>query len=84
MFEKFPAARMNNCESSLPERLIAGARERRGKHTLRDDSRHFPSYLRLLGIFFGLLISESHWTTPRTLSGCSGRFPTAQAHVAFL
>jgi hypothetical protein len=84
MFEKFPAARMNNSENSSTERLIAAARELRGKHTLRDASRHFPSYLRLFGIFFGLLISESHWAAARTLSGYSGRFPTAQAHVAFL
>jgi hypothetical protein len=84
MFEKFPAARMNNRENSSTERLIAGARERRGKHTLRDDSRHFPSYLRLFGIFFGLAIFESHWAAARTLSGCFARFPTAQAHVAFL
>jgi len=84
MFEKSPAARMNNCKSSLPERTIAGARERRDKHTLRDDSGHFPSYFRLPDIFFGLLISELHWVAARTLSGCSGRFHTAQAHVAFL
>jgi hypothetical protein len=84
MFEKFPTARMNNYESSLPERLIAGTRERRGKHSRRADSMYFPSYLRLFGIFFELLISESHWAAPRTLSGYSGRFPTAQAHVAFL
>jgi hypothetical protein len=84
MFEESPAATMNNRESSLPERTIAGARERHGKHTLRDDSGHFPSYFRFLGIFFGLLISELHWVAARTLSGCSGRFSTAQAHVAFL
>jgi hypothetical protein len=84
MFEKFPTARMNNCESSLPERLIAAAHELRGKHTLHDASRHFPSYLRSFGIFFELLIFESHWGTARLLPGCCGRFSTAQAHVAFL
>jgi hypothetical protein len=84
MFEKSPAATMNNWESSLPERTIAGARERRDKHTLRDDSRHFASYFRVPDIFFALFISELHWVAARTLSGCSGRFHTAQAHVAFL
>jgi hypothetical protein len=84
MFEKLPAARMNNSESSSTERLIAGAREPRGKHTLHDASTHFPSYLRLFGIFFGLLISKAHWGAARLLAGCCGRFSTAQAHVAFL
>jgi hypothetical protein len=84
MFEKFPAARMNNSERSSPERLIAGARKRRGKHTLHDDSRHFPSYLGLFGIFFGLLISESYWGSTRLLAGCCRRFRTAQANMAFL
>jgi hypothetical protein len=84
MFEKFPAARMNSSESSSPEQLIARARERRGKGTLRDDWRHFPSYLRLFGIFFGLLISQSYWGAARLLASCCGRFPTAQANVAFL
>jgi hypothetical protein len=83
MFEKFPAARMNNSENSSIERLIAAARELRGKHTLHDASRHFPSYLRLFGIFFGLSIFESHWGVARLLPGCCGRFSTAQAHVAF-
>jgi hypothetical protein len=84
MFEKFPAARMNNSESSSPERLIAGARKRLGKRTLQDDSRHFPSYLRLFDIFFGLVISESHRGAARLLASCCRRFGTAQANVAFL
>jgi hypothetical protein len=84
MFEKFPAARMNDSESSAPERFIAGVRKRLGKGTLQDDSRHFPSYLRLFDIFFGLLISESYWGAARLLASCCRRFHTAQANVAFL
>jgi hypothetical protein len=84
MFEKFPAARMNNSESSSSERLIAGEPVRRGKHTLHDASRHFPSYLRLFGIFFGLLISELYWRAARLLASCWRRFRTAPANVAFL
>jgi len=74
---------MNNSESSSTERLIAGAREPRGKDVLHAASRHFPSYLRLFDNFLGLLISESHWGAARLLAGCCGRFPTAEAHVAF-
>jgi hypothetical protein len=84
MFEKLPTARMNNRENSSTERLIAAAREIRGKHTLHDASRHFPSYLRFFGIFFGLLISESYWRAARLLANCWRRFRTAQANVAFL
>ena len=84
MFEKLPAAKMNNSEISSTEQWIAGARELRGKHTLHDVSMRFPSYLRLFGIFFGLLISESYWGTPRLLASCCRRFGTAQANVAFL
>jgi hypothetical protein len=84
MFEKLPAARMNNMENSPTERLIADARERRSKRTLHDGLSRFPSYLRLFGIFFGLLISESYSGTARLLARCCGRFPTLQAHVAFL
>jgi hypothetical protein len=84
MFEKFPTARMNNSESSAPEGLIARARDRGGKRTLHDGSSRFPSYLRLFGIFFGLLISESYSGKARLLARCCGRFPTLQAHVAFL
>jgi hypothetical protein len=84
MFEKLPAAKMNNSEISSTEQWIAGARELRGKHTLHDAWRHFPSYLRLFDNFFGLLISESHWGAARLVADCCGRFPTAQAHVAFL
>jgi hypothetical protein len=83
MFEKFPAARMNNNENSSIERLIAVARELRGKHALPDAPRHFPSYLRLFGIFFGLSSFESHRGVAGLLPGCCGRFSTAQAHVAF-
>ncbi|HEY5766222.1 MAG TPA: hypothetical protein VIS53_00150 [Candidatus Udaeobacter sp.] len=84
MFEKLPAARMNKTESSAPERLIAGAPKRRGKQTLHDTSRHFPSYLPLFGNFFAPLIAESHWGAARLLADCCGRFPTVQTHVAFL
>jgi hypothetical protein len=84
MFEKLLAARMNNSESSSTERLIADARERRGKDGLHDASRPFPSYLRVFGNFFETLISESHWGAARLFAGCCGRFPTAEANVAFL
>jgi hypothetical protein len=84
MFEKLPAPRMNNRENSSTERLIAGSRDLRGKLITHDTTRHFPSYLRLFDNFFGLLISESHWGAARLLAGCCGRFPSAQAHVAFL
>jgi hypothetical protein len=84
MFEKLPAARMNNRENSSTKRLIAAAHELRGEHRLQDASRHFPSYLRPFGIFFGLLTSESHWGAARLLAGCCGRFPTAPPNVAFL
>jgi hypothetical protein len=84
MFEKFPAARMNNSESSSPERLIVRAHQRRRKRTLHDAFRYFPSYLRLFGNFFAPLIAESHWGAARLWAGCCGRFPTVQAHVAFL
>jgi len=84
MFEKLPAARMNNSENSPKERMIAGASELREKHTLHDSSGHFPSYLRRFDNFFGLLSSESQWGAARLLAGCCGRFPTAHPHVAFL
>jgi hypothetical protein len=84
MFDKLPAARMNDRENSSTERLIAVAHELRGKRRPQDASRHFPSYLSPFGIFFGLLISESHWGAARLLAGCYGRFPTAPPHVAFL
>jgi len=84
MFEKFPATRMNKTKSFAPERLSADAQEGRNKHTLHNGLSGFPSYLRLFGIFFGLLISESYSGTARLLARCSGRFPTLQAHVAFL
>ena len=60
------------------------ARDLAGKETLNDASRHFPSYLRLFGTFFELLIFESHWGAAPLLPGCCGGFSTAQAHVAFL
>jgi hypothetical protein len=84
MFEKLPAARMNDKENSSTGRLITAAHELRGKPTLHDASRHFPSYLCLFGTFFELLIFESHWGAARLLAGCGGRFPTAPPHVAFL
>ena len=84
MFEKFPTATMNYIESFAPQGLIARARERRGKRTLHDDSSRFPSYLRLFGNFFELLISESYLGTARLSARCCGRFPTLQGHVAFL
>jgi hypothetical protein len=84
MFEKLPAARMNKTKSFSPERLSADARERRGKRTLHDGLSRFPSYLRLFGIFFGLLISESYSGTARLSARCCERFPTLQAYVAFL
>jgi hypothetical protein len=84
MFEKPPTARMNQRESSSTERLIAAARELRGKHLLHDASGHFPSCLRLFGTFFELLIFEPQWGAARLLPGCCGPLSTAQAHVAFL
>jgi hypothetical protein len=75
---------MNNRENFATERLIAAARELGGKHPLHDASRHFPSYLRLLGTFFELLILESLRGALRLLPRCCGRFSMAQAHVAFL
>jgi hypothetical protein len=84
MFEKLPAARMNNKENFSTERLIAASRKSRGTHTLRDGSRHFPSYLRRFDNFFGPLTSESQWGAARLLAGCCGRFPATPPHVAFL
>jgi hypothetical protein len=84
MFEKPPTSRRNNRQNSATERLIAAARELRGKHTLHDASTHFPSYLRPFGTFFELLILESLRGAPRLLPRCYGQFSTAQAHVAFL
>lgn len=75
---------MNNREISLTERLVVDARELAGKETLNEASRRFASYLRVFDNFFEPLIAESHWGAGRLLSGCCGRFPTAQAHVAFL
>jgi hypothetical protein len=84
MFEKHPVATMNNREISLTERLVMDTRELAGKETLNDAWRRFASYLRVLGNVFVPLIAESHWGAARLLSGCCGRFPTAQANVAFL
>ena len=75
---------MNNSENSPTGRMIARASKLREKDTLHDSARDFPSYLRLFDIFFGLLISKSHWGAARLTTGCSGRFPTAHARVAFL
>jgi hypothetical protein len=84
MFEKHLIATINDREIFLRERLVVDARELAGKETLNDASRRFASYLRLFGIFFGLLISESYSGTARLFARCGGRFPTLQAHVAFL
>jgi len=83
MFEKDPATTMNNREDSSTKRLISPVRELRGKQPLHEELRHFPSYLRLFDNFFGLLISESQLGAARLFAGCCGRFPMAQAHVAF-
>jgi hypothetical protein len=84
MFEKPPAARMNNGENCSTGRLIVGALELRDEHTAHSTLSHFPSYLRLIGNFFGQLIFESYWGAARLSAGCCGRFPMAQANVAFL
>jgi hypothetical protein len=84
MFEKVPAARMNNRANSSTEQLIATERKRHGKHTSHQPVSHFPSYLRLFDNFFEPLISESHWGAARLSAGCCAQFVTAQAHVAFL
>jgi len=84
MFKKFPAAGMNNRENPPTERLIDGACDLHSQHTPDDSSQHFPSYLRLFGTFFGLLISESFWRAARLLASCWRQFRTAPANVAFL
>jgi len=84
MFEKFPAARMNDTRSFAPEPLLACALERRDKRRVHDRSTCFPSYLRLFDIPFRLSVSESYSGTARLFAGDSGRFATLQAHVAFL
>jgi hypothetical protein len=84
MFEKLPAARMNDRQNSPTEQLIARAQELRGKYALHDASRHFASYLRLLDDFFRLLISKLHRGAARLLAGCWEQFATARAHVAFV
>jgi len=84
MFEKLPAARMNDSEKPPTERLIAGACELGDKQILRDSSMDFPSYLRLFATFFELLSSESHWEAARLWAGRCGQFPAAQPHVAFV
>jgi hypothetical protein len=75
---------MNKTISSSTERLIADASELRDKEKLNDASRRFPSYSRVLGNFFVPLMTESHWGAARVFAPCCGRFPTVQAHVAFL
>ena len=75
---------MNNREISLTERLVVDARELTGKETLNDAPRRFASYLHVLGNFFVPLIAKSRRGAARLMSGCCGRFPAAQAHVAFL
>jgi hypothetical protein len=75
---------MNKTVNSSTERLIVQAHRIAGKETLNDPSSRFPSYLCVLGIFFGPLSAESHSGAARLLAGCCGRFPTAPRHVAFL
>jgi hypothetical protein len=84
MFEKVTTARMNNRENSSTERLIASARQLRGKHAPLDHSSRFASYLRLFGSFFELSFFESIWGAAPFLPRCCRRSSTAQAHVAFL
>jgi hypothetical protein len=74
---------MNNNETFPTEQLIAGAPGHGSQVTLHGASKRFPSYLRLFGIFFATLISESHWGAARLSAGCCGGFPTAQGRVAF-
>jgi hypothetical protein len=75
---------MNKTASSSTERWISDARMLRDKETLNDASSRFPSYFLVFGTFFAPLIAESHWGAARLSAGCCGRFPTVQAHVAFL
>lgn len=75
---------MNNRQNSSTEQFIGNARENPREHESFEATSHFPSYLRLFDNFFALLISESDWRAARLLAGCWGKFPTAQAHVAFL
>jgi len=84
MFEKLPAATMNNRESSSIERLIADARELAGKEKLNGASRHFPSYLRVFGNFFQSYAAKSHWGAAQLLSVCCVRFRTARPSMAFV
>jgi hypothetical protein len=84
MFEKVPAARMNNGRNSSTEHLIGTAHANRREDASLEAISHFPSYLRLFEKFFGPLISESYRGAARSSGGCWGKSPTAQAHVAFL
>lgn len=84
MSEKLTAARMNDGESSLTERMIAGAANSHAKQTLCDALTHFPSYLHLFDKFFGLLFSESQWRAPRLSGGYPLPLPMEKVHVAFL
>jgi hypothetical protein len=84
MFQKMPAARMNNRQNSSTEQLIATARADRPKRASLEAISHFPSYLRLFDNFFAPLISELRWRASRLSTSCRGKFPAAQAHVAFL
>jgi len=84
MFEKIPAARMNNGEGCSKQQLIAGARAFRTNQASRDVSVRFPSYLRLFDNFFRLLICELPWGAAGLPAFCCGRFPMAGPYVAFL
>jgi uncharacterized Tic20 family protein len=84
MFEKVPAARMNNGRNSSTEHLIGTAHANRREHASLEGISHFPSYLRLFEKFLGPLIFESYRGAARLWDGCWGKFPAAQAHVAFL
>jgi hypothetical protein len=84
MFEKLPAVKMNNSESSSTEGLVADTRKLGDKETLNETSRRFPSYLRVPGNFFARLKAELHWRATRLMLGCCRRFPTARPHMAFL
>jgi hypothetical protein len=84
MFEKFPAARMNQTRSFAPEPLLASALQRRAKRSVHDHSTCFPSYFGLFDILSRLSISESSSGTARLFAAGCGRFAALQAHVAFL
>jgi hypothetical protein len=75
---------MNDKENSSTDRLNAAARELEVTQRAHGASRHFASYLHGFDNFLALLASESQWGLPPLLARCCGRFPEAQAHVAFV